>query len=225
MSIEQSSGSQGEEKPASQMSVEELQALLATKQAEQQPAAEEEADMSYVEMAGGESSSTMSPEAQETIAEQIAEAEGELKTNLAEMEEAGAQAEEAFTQAEEALEADPNALNPKVVLEKIRDVFDRANNKMIEISGGLLIGGIVGGGAGMGMMAKGQSLEGTDQNYINMATDQMTAYDWSSLGEQVATASTWGSMAAIAATYTFAKMARRFKEKQAKSTYFASQTA
>lgn len=49
MSIEQPSDRQAEEKPASEMSVEELQALLAKKQAEQQPAEEQEeaVDTSY----------------------------------------------------------------------------------------------------------------------------------------------------------------------------------
>ena len=219
--MEQSSGQQAGEKPASEMSVEELQALLAKKQVEQQPQGESE-DTSYLEMATGETFTPARPEENERIAEAIAEAEGELQTNLAEMEGAISQADVAFTQAEQALEADPHALEPKVVLEKIRDIMDRANNKMIEISSGLLIGGMVGGGVGMAMIKKGQEM-GIEQSYDAMSTNAFTAYDWTTLGEQVANASTLGSVVAIAGTFALAKLARKFKEKEAKSNYFASQ--
>lgn len=227
MSTEQPSGNQAEEKPASEMSVDELQALLTKKQAEQEsvtvePVAAE--DLSYVEMAAGEVPSSMSPEENERVAEAIVEAEGELKANMEELQSTAAEAETAFARAEEALAADPDAVKPKLTLEKIRNAFDKLNDgmNMALVNGGLLLGGSIGTLVGVGMLVKGQNLEGTDQNFTNMLTGDMTSYDWSSLGEQVTVASSFGSIAAIVATFTLAKLARKFKEKQERSSYFSA---
>lgn len=103
-----------------------------------------------------ESFSSVSPEEKEQVAEQIAEAEGELKANLEEMEGAVSQADQAFVQAEEALATDPDALEPKLTLEKIRDAYDKGRERLQKATlvltgtlGPALIGTMIGAGETM----------------------------------------------------------------------------
>lgn len=174
MTMENPSGNQAGEKPASEMSVEELQALLMKKQAEQQSATEDagetSVDTSYVDhiesVAGGETPSSQevvvptpeTPEEQERVAEQIAEEEGKLKANLEEMEGVTAQADEALARTEEALTTDPDDIEAKVLQAKIRDVYSSMQLRLqatMRNLGGTIAGGVISAPLLYGMTGQG----------------------------------------------------------------------
>ena len=220
MNAEQPGGNQPVEKPASEMSVDELQALLAKKQAEQQSAGkQEEVDTSYLEMATGEKlgdvtlpeqAAPMNPEEAEVITERIAEAEGELKANLEEMEGVVSQADQAFAQAEEALMADPDAVEPKLTLEKIRDTYDKGRERLQKATlvltgtlGPALIGTMIGAGETAPSAFDVESSQQLNEMWVNAMAG--------SLGALYVTG------AAIAIGYAINK----FRLKKAESRYFS----
>jgi hypothetical protein len=109
MSTEYLSENQKGKKPASEMSVEELQPTG------------ENAEVG-LELDTAETHSSSSPEDKEKVSEQIDEAERELSETMVELSENFANAETALTEAEEALTQDPDNLEAKLVIERLSDL-------------------------------------------------------------------------------------------------------
>jgi hypothetical protein len=221
MSVENPSENQAGEKSARELSVEELQALLAQKQAEQQPVTEAAVDTSYVEMAEGKlttDAGTAQAEAQEQeqLAEQITEEEGKLKANIEELGSAASQADAAFVKAEEALEADPHAVEPKLTLEKINDAYEKVKRRIENVAATIGLGG-------MATMAGA------------MITDAIFMSDKYGSGftelnpqvHEVALKFLEGGMAAAsagAAIFMIGRAINTFRQDKQKSRYFAQQS-
>lgn len=200
------------ERLPSQMTTKELEALLAERQAAEQPTEDQKkevVDTSYLEMASGEKFPSKSHEDQERVAQEIAKAEDDLGVALGEMRGVVDRADQAFTDAQETLKTNPNAIEPKLTMEKIRDAYDKAQAKLKDIA--LAVEGTLGAAFTATLIGAGETMPSA----VDIGNPQ-THEIWVKAMEG-SLASLYAAGAAFAIGYAINK----FKHKKAESRYYS----